>query len=227
VCVFKGENSETDEEPTSDDVGLNCISQTPSTYLYVVKRVSSLPAKKDDWRKSATFHTFTKIEDKSCKVIVDSENCINTISSKSLEYFGLEVVPQLHPFTVSWIDSTALEAKQLYLVPVNFSHYKDNIWCDVITMNVGQVILGRPWLFDKNVTIYVRSNMCQFEHEGKQIKLLPPLSPKTGQPNKHPLWHCRQLHRPTSHCYCFPLPLTSHAYPARKLLSLSADTIPQ
>jgi len=39
-------------------------------------------------------------------------------------------------------------------------------------MNVGQVILGRPW-FDKNITIYGRSNMCQFEHEGKHIKLLP------------------------------------------------------
>ena len=38
---------------------------------------------------------------------------------------------------------------------------------------MGQVILGRPWLFDKNVTIYNRSNMCQYEHESKQIKLLP------------------------------------------------------
>jgi len=69
------------------------------------------------------------------------------------------------------------------LVPVNFNHYKDNIWYDVITMNVGQVILGRPWLFDKNITIYGRSNMCQFKHEGKQIKLLP-LRPKTGQPKQ-------------------------------------------
>jgi len=50
-------------------------------------------------------------------------------------------------------------------------------------MNVGQVILGRPWLFEKNVTIYSRSNMCQFEHGGKQIKLLL-LRPKTGQPKQ-------------------------------------------
>jgi len=38
-------------------------------------------------------------------------------------------------------------------------------------------------LFDKNVIIYGRSNMCQFEYEGKQIKLLP-LRLKTGQPNQ-------------------------------------------
>jgi len=54
---------------------------------------------------------------------------------------------------MSWIDSTTLEVKQQCLVSVNFNYYKDKIWCDVITLNVGQVILGRPW-FDKNVTIY-------------------------------------------------------------------------
>jgi len=53
----------------------------------------------------------------------------------------------------------------------------------VITMNVGQIILGRLWLFDKNVTIYDRSNIGQFEHEGKQIKLLL-LRLKTGQPKQ-------------------------------------------
>jgi len=42
-----------------------------------------------------------------------------------------------------------------------------------MSMDVGHVILGRPWLYDKDVTIYGRSNMCQFEHEGKKIKLLP------------------------------------------------------
>ena len=48
---------------------------------------------------------------------------------------------------------------------------QDKIWCDVVTMDMGHVILGRPWLYDQDVTIYGRSNMCQFEHEGKKIKL--------------------------------------------------------
>jgi len=77
---------------------------------------------------------FTKIEDKNCKIIVDSETCISAISFKSLENLGLEVVPHSHPFKVSWIDSTILEVKQQCLVPVNFNHYKDKIWCDVITI---------------------------------------------------------------------------------------------
>ena len=40
-------------------------------------------------------------------------------------------------------------------------------------MDVDQIILGRPWLFDNDVHIYDRSNMCLFEHEGKKVKLLP------------------------------------------------------
>jgi len=48
-------------------------------------------------------------------------------------------------------------------------------------MDVSQIILGRPWLFDKDITIYGRSNVCQFEHKSKKIKLLS-LRPKIRQP---------------------------------------------
>jgi len=75
------------------------------------------------------------------------------------------------------------EATMSYSNWIDF--YNEKIWCDVITMDVGQVILVRSWLFDKDVTIHGRSNMCQFEHEGKKIKLLP-LRPKAASlaPNK-------------------------------------------
>ena len=48
-------------------------------------------------------------------------------------------------------------------------------------MDVIQIILGRPWLFDKDVTIHGWSNMCWFEYEGKKIKLMP-LRPIAKQP---------------------------------------------
>jgi len=40
-------------------------------------------------------------------------------------------------------------------------------------MNVAQIILERPWVFDDNVHIYDRLNMYLFEHEGKKVKLFP------------------------------------------------------
>ena len=63
--------------------------------------------------------------------------------------------------------------RETCLVPIEFDVYKDKIWCDVVMMDVGQIILGRLWLYDNDVTIHDRSNMCRFELEGKKIKLTP------------------------------------------------------
>ena len=96
----------------------------------------------------------------------------------------------------------------------------------MITMNVGQVILGRPW-FDKNVTIHGQSNMCQFEHEGKQVKLLP-LRPKTGQPKQtSTLALLSTPPSPSRIAIVLSPSSTSHAYHAHKSLPpLLSDTIP-
>ena len=40
-------------------------------------------------------------------------------------------------------------------------------------MDVGHIILGRPWLFDLDVTIYGRTNQCSFVHNGKRVKIMP------------------------------------------------------
>jgi len=71
--------------------------------------------------------------------------------------------------------------------------YQDNIWCDVISMDVGSIILGRPWLFDLDVTLYGRSNSCTFVFNGQKIrinsiepkpktKVVPPKVPNKSKP---------------------------------------------
>ena len=40
-------------------------------------------------------------------------------------------------------------------------------------MDVGSIILGRPWLFDADVTIYGKSNTCIFLHEEKRYRIQP------------------------------------------------------
>ena len=47
--TYHSEGVETDDELSSDDIGLNCIRPTLSPHLSVVKCVPSQPAKKDDW----------------------------------------------------------------------------------------------------------------------------------------------------------------------------------
>jgi len=59
----------------------------------------------------------------------------------------------------------------MYLIPIQFATYSDKIWCDVVTMAVGHIILGRPWLYDLEVTIYGRLNSYLFVYNGKKVKL--------------------------------------------------------
>jgi len=62
--------------------------------------------------------------------------------------------------------------------------YSDKICCDVVTMGVAHIILGRPWVYDLDVTIYGRSNSDSFVRDGKKVKLAPlrsDPSPETKQ----------------------------------------------
>jgi len=139
-CVhLKGEDFKTDEEPKSDDVGLNRIYQTPSSHLSVVRCVPSQPTEKADWRKYATFYTFTKIENKNCKVVVASGSCINAISSRSLENLGLEVVPT--PIHWMWHGLTSRYLRS------NNDILSQSI---SIIIKTGSGVMWSPWMWVKS-----------------------------------------------------------------------------
>ncbi|XP_020687617.1 uncharacterized protein LOC110103305 [Dendrobium catenatum] len=164
--VDEEEDSFTEEEPIT---------------LQVVTCALSQPKLSDDWRRTSIFHTFVKIGEKNCKVIVDNGSCINAVSSAMVSKLNLKMTPHPNPYKVACINSTTIEIKDRSLIPIEFVGYQDKIWCDVLAMDVGQIILGRSWLFDNDVHIYGRSNTCVFEHNGKKIKLIPsqPKPPKT------------------------------------------------
>ena len=49
--------------------------------------------------------------------------------------------------------------------------------CDVVPMQAGHILLGRPWQFDRNALHDGKKNRYNLEREGKRTTLLP-LSPK-------------------------------------------------
>jgi len=51
---------------------------------------------------------------------------------------------------------------------------------------MGHVILGRPWLFDLDVTLRGKFNTCTFTHKGQMIKLIPS-QPNTRIAEKKPV----------------------------------------
>ena len=106
-------------------------------------------------------------------MIIDSGSCINAISTDTGKRLGLTPVDHPNPYRVSWIDSSSILIKFRCHVPIQLHSYQDHVWCDVLPMEVGSIILGRPWLFDNDVTIYGRTNSCSFTHQGKKITINP------------------------------------------------------
>ena len=114
----------------------------------------------DDWRRSAIFQTCAKCGDKTCKVIIDSGSCINAVSSNVVSCIGLKLTPHPNTNKVSWVDTSSIAIKERCVVQLQFLTYKAKTWCDVIPMDEGHIILGRPWIYDLDVTLHGRSNSC-------------------------------------------------------------------
>ena len=140
--------------------------------LSVVRCALTQPKKNNDWRRSSIFQTLTKIGGKNFRVIIDNGSCVNTVASGMLTKLGLKIVFHPQSYKVSWVNSASINVKERCLVSILFATYADKTWCDVITMDMGHIILERLWLYDRNVTIYERPNSCSFVYEGK-ITLAP------------------------------------------------------
>ena len=105
--------------------------------------------------------------------IIDSRSCVNVVASNMVTKFELKIVLHPQPYRVSWVNSASIDIKEKCLVLIQFATYSDKIWFDIVTMNVGHIILGRSWLYDLDVTIFGRSNFYSFVHNRKKVKLAP------------------------------------------------------
>ena len=62
---------------------------------------------------------------------------------------------------------------QRCLVSFSCGVYNDSFWCDVIPMKVAHIILGRAWLYDRDVHHYGRENTYNFMFKNKKVVLKP------------------------------------------------------
>ena len=51
--------------------------------------------------------------------------------------------------------------------------YQDFVWCDVVVMDVGHLLLGRPWQYDQGAIHDGWKNTYSFRCGTKEIVLLP------------------------------------------------------
>jgi hypothetical protein len=123
-------------------------------------------------QRNNLFRAACKIKDRVCKVIVDSGITDNLISTEMVENLELETIIHPSPYSVSWLQKGhQVNVTKQCLVEVKIGGYKDEIFYDVIPMDVCHLLLGRPWKYDRNVVHDGRKNTYTLEKNGRMHML--------------------------------------------------------
>ncbi|XP_057962192.1 uncharacterized protein LOC131153737 [Malania oleifera] len=169
------------EEVASEDE--LSIKEDENANVNVIRCIMVTPQEQEDWHHTSIFHTYIKCGNKSYKMIIDEGNCINVFSKSASEKFNLKVEPHPHPYKVAWVNATTMPVNHRCLVPIKIIDYEDEIWCDILPMDVAHILLGRPWLYDLDVSHNGHASTYTFRCNGKNI-VLSPLEPKKDKQDK-------------------------------------------
>jgi hypothetical protein len=72
-----------------------------------------------------------------------------------------------HPYRMQWLnDCGSIKVSSSVRVPISVGEYVDEVECDVVPMHACHLMLGRPWLHDRDVQISRRANCLCFNHGG-------------------------------------------------------------
>lgn len=156
-----------EEEELSGDEGCNLM----------MKRSCLTPKQEEDssWLRSNIFQSTCTILGKVCKFVIDAGSCDNIISSEAIKKLALKAEKHPKPYKLAWLRKGG-EVKVNRRSCVKFSigkKYQDEIWCDVVDMDVCHLLLGRPWQYDRAVQHDDRTNSYSFMFEGTKITLVP------------------------------------------------------
>ena len=98
---------------------------------------------------------------------------MNVVSKDAVKLLNLKVEPHSNPFRVAWVNDHTMPVTQWCLVSIQMGEYKDEIYYDVLPMDIAHVLLSHPSLYDLNVTNFGKDNIYSFKYKGKNIILKP------------------------------------------------------
>ncbi|XP_074267334.1 uncharacterized protein LOC141590662 [Silene latifolia] len=165
--VFNFDEAENEEEeeryeaPNFDTVLVLCSLQVQAETI-------------DTDQREQLFHTKCQVNNKWCSVIIDSGSCTNVASDEMVKKLGLATVVHPKPYALHWLnDGNSVKVTKQARIGLAMGSYTDNVLCDVIPMDACHVLLGRPWMFDRDVVHRGRINEYELRDKGNKIVLKP------------------------------------------------------
>lgn len=168
-----------EEEAQSDDVEEEQLAGDTGTFL-MIRRNCFAPKTSEAWQQTSLFSSTCTVKGKVCRFVIDSGCSANVVSEEAVRKLSLKPEAHPHPYRLLWMQTGAeVYVSQRALVSLSIgAFYKDEIYCDIATMDVSHLILGRSWQYDREVIHNGKMNTHSFLFQGRKITLLP--SPDTN-----------------------------------------------
>ena len=99
------------------------------------------------------------------RTLVDSGASKDFISHSIASKLGATFRPLKHGFSVALANENTIQCNKTVRIPITIGGYREKREFHVLNMPNLQVVLGRPWLYDKNPNVNWRSNTLSFDDD--------------------------------------------------------------
>ncbi|WZY72224.1 hypothetical protein YC2023_004464 [Brassica napus] len=173
------DETEAEEDHSSEE---EYVANPVAGRLLVARRTLSLQSKTEEMeQRENLFYTRCLVQGKVCSLIVDGGSCVNVASETMVKKLGLRVQKHPKPYRLQWLNEEGeMRVATQVMVPLAIGKYEDEILCDVLPMEAGHILLGRPWQSDRRVIHDGYANKHTFEFKGRKTVLVP-MTPKEVQ----------------------------------------------
>ena len=166
--------------PPLEDASDDGVEYPVEGQALVTRHALSTQIKEDDveQQRENIFHTRCHIHDKVCSLIIDGGSCTNVASTTLVEKLNLPTKPHPQPYKLQWLnDNGEVKVDRQVVVSFSIGRYSDEVLCDVVPMQAGHILLGRPWQFDRRFNHDGFKNRYSFSKDNTNVTLVP-LTPK-------------------------------------------------
>eukprot|EP00257_Ricinus_communis_P017462 XP_015575900.1 uncharacterized protein LOC107261409 [Ricinus communis] len=186
--VFTSDESEGHEETKHDDdddmpplEDCEDVQLSEQGNILVIIRALNLQHGDDDKvQRKNIFHTRCRVQNSNyvCTLIINGGCCTNVASTMMVDRLKLPTFKHHKPYVLQWLnDYGGLRVTKQVKVAFSINKFRDEVLCDVIPMHACHLLLGRPWLFDRNVVNYGRTNSYSLVMDSVRYSLAS-LSPR-------------------------------------------------
>ena len=114
---------------------------------------------------------------------------MNIVAQEVIDKLKLPIEKHPKPYIVAWVNDHSIPVTRRCLITFQIGVYEDEIWYDIIPMNIAHILLV-PWLFDRKLITDQKKHMHSFKWKGQMVDLLPmpliALSPPTPTTSSNP-----------------------------------------